>query len=428
VKRILLGLLVFVLVAAGSGWVLGSKLTEPANHPVPLPPSFQAQIISIPGAGHPIAGWWVDKGGESPVVLLLHAVRADRSTMVSRAQLLMRHGFSVLLIDLQGHGETPGEAITLGLRESADVVAARDWIKHTAPGRRIGVIGCSLGGASVLLAPQPSGFDAVVLEAVYPRISRAVENRIRIRLGALAPVLTPLLLIQLQPRLHIAVSDLEPIRSIARLGAPVLVVAGSRDEHTTLAESRELYDAAAAPKSLWIVQGARHQDFLAYGPIGYEGHVVSFLANALGTLPNLGYDEAAVKSYRFPPEGRHILPVTLGKALLQQCSRNTPGAVTTFWQPSESDIVTLEDSLVLFLEGLKKRTSQRPPPGEYDRQYIGVISKGARLIYGSFYSRGFGDPGTSKPMIICDGGASLWGIVFDPKTDTFSNLEFNGEA
>ena len=74
-----------------------------------------------------------------------------------------------------------------------------------------------MGGASVLLAPQPSGFDAVVLEAVYPRIGRAVENRIRMWLGPLAPVLTPLLLVQLQPQLHISESGLEPIRSIGRL-------------------------------------------------------------------------------------------------------------------------------------------------------------------------------------------------------------------
>jgi uncharacterized protein len=57
------------------------------------------------------------------VVLLLHGVRADRLAMVSRAQLLTRQGFSVLLIDLQAHGATPGEAITLGYRESTDVVA-----------------------------------------------------------------------------------------------------------------------------------------------------------------------------------------------------------------------------------------------------------------------------------------------------------------
>jgi uncharacterized protein len=143
------------------------------------------------------------------------------------------------------------------------------------------VIGASLGGASVLLAPQPSGFDAVVLEAVYPRVGRAVENRIRIRLGALAPVLTPLLLMQLQPRLHISESDLEPIHGIARLGAPVLIVAGSRDEHTTLAESQELFAAASEPKSLWMVKGARHQDFLRYDPAGYEEHVAKFLTEKL---------------------------------------------------------------------------------------------------------------------------------------------------
>ena len=281
-RCILVGSATTVLLIAVVAWVLGSKLVEPQNHAVPLPPGFEAQKVSIPGSGHAIAGWWVDKGGESPVVLLLHGVRADRSSMVSRAQLLIRHGVSVLLIDLQAEGETSGEAITLGYRESRDVVAARDWIRSRASGRRIGVIGESMGGASVLLAPQPSGFDAVVLEAVYPRIGRAVENRIRMWLGPLAPVLTHLLLVQLQPRLHISESDLEPIRSIGRLGAPVLVVAGSRDEHTTLAESKELFAAAAEPKALWVVEGARHQDFLRYDPTGYEERVVVFLKRNLG--------------------------------------------------------------------------------------------------------------------------------------------------
>ena len=187
----------------------------------------------------------------------------------------------MLLIDLQGQGETSGEAITLGFRESADVVVARDRIRRMAPGRKIGVIGCSLGGASVLLAPQPSGFDAVVLEAVYPRIARAVENRIHIRLGFLAPVLTPLLLMQLEPRLHILPADLEPIRFIGQLGAPVLIAAGSKDEHTTLEESRELFEAASTPKSLWIVEGARHKDLLAFDRAGYEEHGVGFLMSTL---------------------------------------------------------------------------------------------------------------------------------------------------
>ena len=266
-----------VFLCAALTWFVGSKLVEPLNHTVALPKNFAADRVTIPGSDHAVSGWWVDAGKSTPVVLLIHGLGADRSSMVPRAELLKRRGFSSLLIDLQGEGETKGDAITMGFRESKDVIAARDWIRVKAPGQKIGVIGTSLGGASVLLAPQPAGFDAVVLESVYPRIGRAVENRIRMQLGFLAPVLTPLLLVQLEPRLHISVSELEPIRGIGKLGAPVLVAAGSKDRHTTLEESQELFDAAASPKSIWIVDGAVHEDLLSFDPKGYEEHVVRFL-------------------------------------------------------------------------------------------------------------------------------------------------------
>ncbi len=268
-------------VGAAASWMVGSALIRPVNRPVPRPDGFPARVVSIPGPGHAIAGWWLDRGGSSPVVLLLHSIRSDRSSMVPRARLLADHGFSVLLIDLQGHGETPGRAVTLGWREAGDARAALGWLRAAAPSRRIGVIGCSLGGAAVLLGPQPAGFDAVVLEAVYPRVAGAVENRVRIRVGPLAPVLTPLLLVQLPPRLGIAPDELEPIRSMPRLGSPVLVVAGSRDRHTTLAESEELFRAAVQPKRLWVVQGARHEDFLSADPAGYASEVVGFLREYL---------------------------------------------------------------------------------------------------------------------------------------------------
>ena len=253
---------------------------RPAPGVVPLPADVPARALTVPGTR--IAAWWLDGGASAPVVLLLHAKGGDRGSMLPRARLLGRHGFSVALIDLQAHGETPGTAITFGWRESADVRATLHWLRREAPGRRLGIIGCSLGGAAVLLGPQPVGADAVVLEAVYPRVRQAIENRIRIRLGGLAPILTPLLLVQIGPRLQVSPDDLEPIRSIGRLGAPVLVVAGSQDRHTTPADSEELFRAAAEPKRLWVVAGAQHQDFFAYDPAGYENQVVGFLRAHLG--------------------------------------------------------------------------------------------------------------------------------------------------
>jgi predicted alpha/beta-fold hydrolase len=143
-----------VLTVVTTSWLLGSELVQPAMHPVPLPIGFTAQQVTIPGEGHAIAGWWIDNGANTPVVLLLPGIRADRSSMASRATLLRTRGFSVLLIDLQAHGETSGEQITLGWRESRDVESALGWLKSSFPGRRIGAIGCSLGGASILLGHQ----------------------------------------------------------------------------------------------------------------------------------------------------------------------------------------------------------------------------------------------------------------------------------
>lgn len=71
--------------------------------------------------------------------------------------------------------------------------------------------------------------------------------------------------------------ELEPIRNVAKLGAPVMFVGGSRDAHTTEEETRELFAAAADPKEIWIVDGAAHQDFSRFDRAGYESHIVAFL-------------------------------------------------------------------------------------------------------------------------------------------------------
>ncbi len=211
-------------------------------------------------------------------MILLHGVRANRSVMLSRARFLWQAGYSVLLIDFQAHGESPGEHITFGYLESRDARAAIGYVRSRLPRERLGAIGTSLGGASILVGPQATGLDAIVLESVYPTLPEAVEDRIRLRLGPLAKPLTPLLLWQLKPRLGFSANDLRPIDGIAKIGAPVLVLAGDADRHTTVAETQRLFDAAREPKELWIVPGAAHVDLYTYAGAEYERRILSFFA------------------------------------------------------------------------------------------------------------------------------------------------------
>lgn len=109
-----------------------------------------------------------------------------------------------------------------------------------------------------MLAGREAAVQALVLEAVYPTIEEAEDNRVAMRVGPLSKVLTPFLLVQLRPRMGIGPEALRPIDHMKTLGCPVLVIAGTADRHTTEAQTRRLFAAAPEPKSLWLVPNAAH--------------------------------------------------------------------------------------------------------------------------------------------------------------------------
>ena len=274
-----------LLAAAIVIWVAGSLLSASANHLVgELPPDLKGRNVQFPSdSGTTIHGWFIPGIKGSGAVVLMHGVRASRVDMIGRARFLAAAGFSVLLFDFQAHGESPGKQITFGYLESKDAQAAVGFLRANAPGERIGVLGVSLGGAAALLARPALNVDAIILEMVYPTINQAAGNRLAMRLGDWSRNLTPLLMWQLKLRSGFSAQDLRPIDHLNALKMPKLLIAGSEDQHTTLAESREMFAAAQEPKELWVVNGAKHQDLDAYAKIEYEQRVLAFLARNLRT-------------------------------------------------------------------------------------------------------------------------------------------------
>ena len=264
------------LLFAVAAWSVGGALVAPAKRSVGAPPDGLTATTIIGESGSETGAWYSDVEGATATILLLHPIRTDRRAMLGRAKLFHERGYSTLLIDLQAHGESPGEAITAGYRERVNVISAIEWIKKRNPNHKIGVVGWSLGGAAALLAGQQE-IDALVLELVYPTISEAVDNRIGKRLGPLKHVLTPILLAQLRPRIGISAADLRPIDRISEMTCPVLVVCGEHDLHTTLNESKRLFAAAPEPKQFVVFEGSAHQDLLRHNPMKYSDTIALFL-------------------------------------------------------------------------------------------------------------------------------------------------------
>lgn len=284
-RPLVLGLTVVVLAGgAALSWRAGSALIAPASaaigdHQLTLP--HEAVVFASP-SGSDLHGWFVPGAAGHGAVLLMHGVRANRLSMLGRARFLHDAGFSVLLFDFQAHGESPGHHLTFGYLEARDARAAARFLQARAPGEPLSAIGVSLGGAAAVLGDEPLPVRALVLEAVYPTIEVAVANRLALRFGAPARLLAPVVLLQLSPRLGLGPADLAPVRRIARLPCPVLIIAGAEDRHTRLADSQQLFAAAPPPKEMWIIPGAAHVDFHRYARHEYQQRVLNFLSRYAG--------------------------------------------------------------------------------------------------------------------------------------------------
>ncbi len=197
--------------------------------------------------------------------------------MLDRARFLHRAGYSVLLYDSRAQGESTGDRITFGYLESQDARVAVQLARTLAGGRRVAIIGVSLGGAAAILANPPLDVSALVLESVYPDIHRAVDDRLRALGGSVGAMGTPVLMALFQPMLRFPPSELRPIDYAGNLTAPKLFIFGTADTYTTMEESLELVGRAGEPKQSWAIQGAGHVDLFRYTGEEYRRRILEFL-------------------------------------------------------------------------------------------------------------------------------------------------------
>lgn len=288
-KLLLLTTVIFctiIAVVLGAGEVLSA----PAKITIgPPPANLNIRTVSLlDSQDRKIAGWYVPGTPGKGSILLLHGLRSNRTQMLGRAIFLHARGYSVLMIDQQAHGESDGSRISFGYRESRGVAAALKYLRTQNLHAPIGVIGESLGAASFVLSDATPAPDAVVLESMYPTITEAVDDRLRIRFGSLGPLLDPLLIDQLHLWLGINASQLRPIDHMHSLRSPVFIIAGTRDRHTTVAETRRIFNAARSPKSLWLVKGAPHVNMYKFTPLEYKKRVTAFLSKYMHHRTILG--------------------------------------------------------------------------------------------------------------------------------------------
>ena len=192
-----------------------------------------------------LSGWFVAASGPAPrvTVLVFNGNAGNRAYRGPLAAALNRHGLQVLLTDYRGFGENPGTPTEAGL--AADARAARAFLagRPDVDSSRLAYFGESLGTAVAVDLALQHPPAALVLRSPFTSMADLGQHHY------------PFLPVRLLLRDRYATID-----KIRRIQAPLLVIAGSGDRIVPLENSRRVYDAAVAPKTLLVVPHADHND------------------------------------------------------------------------------------------------------------------------------------------------------------------------
>jgi alpha-beta hydrolase superfamily lysophospholipase len=112
-------------------------------------------------------------------VILFHGIADNRTGDSGHAEFLLRHGYSVVMMDSRAQGESGGDIETYGWKERYDTVAVTDALYASEQVRHLYALGVSLGAAIALqsAAVEPR-IEAVAAEAPFRQFARS-ELRLR---------------------------------------------------------------------------------------------------------------------------------------------------------------------------------------------------------------------------------------------------------
>jgi fermentation-respiration switch protein FrsA (DUF1100 family) len=258
--------------------VAGARAVANRNH------AAVTDVAISAGDGEVLRGWnFIPRNGNGAAAILLHGVGDNRAGMLGNADILMRHGYAVLLPDARGHGASEGTVLTYGVTEGDDLDRWYKWLHANQSPRCIYALGESMGAAIALDgAAREPGFCAIVAEspfssfrdAAYIRLGQAFNTGPWLGRTLLRPAVE-VGLIYARFRYGVDLAASSPVKAVTHTQVPILLIHGLADDNLPPVNSERI-KAADSGAQLWEPSGAGHCGAFSAAPAEYERRVVGW--------------------------------------------------------------------------------------------------------------------------------------------------------
>lgn len=220
------------------------------------------QAVSVQNLnGLRLQGYCISRDKCDKWVILVHGYMGKSDDLRLEAKQFYDLGFQVLLIDLQGHGNSEGEVIGFGYLDSQDLTLWVQYLNENQSAKHILLYGVSMGAATVMMCSdqQLPNVEGVIEDCGFTNLYAQLKHIV----GSMIPKLPPdlfiiCLRIVLKCKAGYRINDVNPLQHVAKAQIPMMFLHGDRDTFIPCTMVDELSDAYPNKAYVKHIKGGRH--------------------------------------------------------------------------------------------------------------------------------------------------------------------------
>ena len=232
---------------------------------------------------HRLHGYFIPNEKAKKVVISFHGYNTEARKEYPLHHSYYRDGYTVLIVDQRGVGQSKGRFITMGLLERRDCLAWIDYVLERCGGDvEILLEGLSMGASTIMMAAQDIHCPQVrgmIVNCGFNSCTDQLEHTIT-RLMHL-PRVPVMATVKLYAKL-LAKYDMDAItaaESLSKSDIPLLMFHGAKDTFVPFENLAKIYPhARATHKKMVPCEHAAHGIARFEDPELYEGEIRQFLA------------------------------------------------------------------------------------------------------------------------------------------------------
>ena len=261
----LIVLVVVALLLAGTIWLLRSyarAFLRPGKRKATKTPAtlgWDGEAFAIPTERGAVRGWFVRVAREPRLtVVVVHGWQSHAGDMLGFIRPILDSGCHAIVYDTLGHGDSDASEFTSMRHFITDLRTVLGYalsLPDASPG--IALMGHSMGGAAAMLATAENSAVRGVISVAGPTDPFEITREWLDARGLPGQLLIRIMVPFWKEIIPGPYEELKPIRRIAEIRVPILIIHGSDDKQVPVAHAQRL--AAANPAArVEVIEGADH--------------------------------------------------------------------------------------------------------------------------------------------------------------------------